>query len=209
MGLFSRFAQRRRRQMSRFFLDSIRPNPEDTCLELGGPIIGLTGVTERFHHYLVLNIDPQSLSMARELPSHQRSTVVLGDATEIPLKDASVDYVVSNALLEHIPPIRRPRLAEEVMRVARKGYFISAPNYWFPLEPHYYMPFFQFVPEAFKHWLTQRVRVGWQFKDNYVPISLATKRELRRLFPKATITGLSFNGLLHETIIAWERRDGS
>lgn len=174
-------------------------------MELGGPIIGLTGVTERFNRYITLNIDPASLESAREHSSHQSAELLLADATAIPLHDDSVDYVISNALVEHVPPARRPLLAAEIRRVARKGFFIAAPNYWFPLEPHYYMPFFQFLPESLKRQLSQKIRMGWMGKDTYEPIALPTKRELRRLFPDAHITGLSFTGVISETVVAWQR----
>jgi hypothetical protein len=43
------------------------------------------------------------------------------------------------------------------------------------------------------------------YKESYEPIALATKRELRRLFPQANITGFSFTGVVPETIVAWWR----
>ncbi len=204
--LFGKFAQRRRQQMSRLLLQSMQPDQGDTCLELGGPIVGLQGVTERFRRYIVLNLDPSALQSVRCLESHRLAYGVRADAVCLPFPDKSVDYLVSNALLEHVmPPSRRPRFAEEVRRVARKGYFISAPNFWFPLEPHYFMPFFQFLPESLKRWLVQRVSMGCMSKESYEPVSLSTTRELRRLFPEATVTGLSFTGAFPETIIAWQR----
>jgi ubiquinone/menaquinone biosynthesis C-methylase UbiE len=207
MDLFGRFAQRRRRQIARLMLDTMRPAPGDTCLELGGPIVGLTGVVEHFETYVTLNIDPAALELARGLPSHQAAALILGDATDIPLKDTSIDYVFSNALLEHVPRDRRPLLAQEIRRVSRKGFFLSAPNYWFPLEPHYYMPFFQFLPESFKRALTKQVTMGWMSRETYEPVWLPSKRDLRQLFPQAHVTGLSFTGVLSETIVAWQRFD--
>lgn len=205
--LINHFTFLRRHQISQCLLACMKPRRRDTCLELGGPTPGLTGVTERFQRYLVLNIDREFLLQAHALCSHSLG-LVLGDACKVPLKNASVDYVVSNSLVEHIPPELRPNLAREVMRVARKGYFITAPNYWFPFEPHYYMPFFQFLPESFKRRLVQRVRIGWITKESYEPIALPTKQEFARLFPRANIAGLSFTHVLPETLIAWQRFDG-
>ena len=207
MELFRRFMQVRRRQMFDCVLDCLQPGPGDSCLELGGPIRSPTGITSSFGRYLVLNIDLESMRReAAALPHYRDASLILGDATAIPLQNGAVDFVVANALLEHImPPAQRPQFVREVLRVARKGYFISAPNYWFPLEPHYYMPFFQFLPESLKRWLSWRVRMGWMHKESYVPVSLPTKRELRRLLPAAHITGLSFTHTIPETIIAWQR----
>ena len=205
MGFFSRFAQQRRQQMFDAFWNSMQPEDGETCVELGGPIYSASGVAQRFDRYLVVNIDRSAFRMVNELPHYEKASLLQADAACIPLKDDAVDYVLSNALLEHIPGPLRRSFAREVNRVARKGYFISTPNFWFPLEPHYYMPFFQFLPERLKKWTTKRVRIGWIDEKTYEPISLATTRELRRLFPQAHITGLSFNPLVPETIIAWRR----
>jgi len=195
----------RRNRVSQHLLGSLTISSGESCLELGGPTRRWQEAAERFGaKTIVLNIDMNHLIRFRTL-YHSPVFVVLGDATRIPLKDKSVDYVISYALLEHITVERRFHFAQEIMRVARKGYYIATPYYWFPFEPHYWMPFFQFVPEFFKRWLTQKVRVGMIYKESYEPIALATKRELRRLFPQANITGFSFTGVVPETIVAWWR----
>jgi len=209
VDFFGRFVQRRRAQIFQAILQTMRPGARDACLEVGGPIESKASITEYFSRYLVLNIEWRSLLRARELPQYRTSTLILGDGTRMPLNDRSVDYVVSNAVLEHIPRQRRSAFALEIMRVARKGYFVSTPNFWFPMESHYSMPFFQFLPEAFKRWVTRRVQIGWINRDSYEPIAMVTRRELRRLFPNAHIMGLSFFGLLDETLIAWQRADSS
>ena len=146
----------RRNRVSQHLLGSLGT----PVLSWGGPTRRWQDAAERFGvKTIVLNIDMNHLTRFRTL-YHRPIFVVLGDATRIPLKHNSVDYVISYALLEHIAVERRPHLAQEIMRVARKGYYIATPYYWFPFEPHYWMPFFQFLPEFFKRWLTQRVRVG-------------------------------------------------
>jgi hypothetical protein len=131
--------------------------------------------------------------------------LILGDATQIPLKNGSVQYVISNSMIEHITPSRRLLFANEIMRVASKGYFVSTPNYWFPFEPHYHMPLFQFIPQRLKRWLLQRIRIGYVRKEPESAGVLLTKEELARLFPCAEVTGLSFTRLLPETLVAWQR----
>jgi len=145
------------------------------------------------------------LKKSSELSYHD-SALIVGDATDIPLRNRSVDYVVCNSLLEHIPPQRRTQFARETVRVTRRGYFISTPNYWFPLEPHYNMPFFQLLSERLKRRLRQRVPIGYVFhKDAEVVGFLVTKSEPRRLFPRAAIGDLYFTLLLAETLVAWQQ----
>lgn len=60
------------------------------------------------------------------------------------------------------------------MRAGRKGHFISTPNFWFPLEPHYHMAFFQFLPELFKRWLVRHLSFSWRSSVRYERIALVT-----------------------------------
>lgn len=207
MEVFRRFMEVRRRQTFDCLMDNLKPQRSESCLELGGPVRSQAGIADYFARYVVLNMNPVTMTReARALPQYRDADLVVGDAVRLPFADGAFDYVLANALLEHImPPKNRPQFAEEIRRVSRRGYFVSTPNYWFPLEPHYYMPFFQFLPEKFKFWLSQRVRMGWMYKDSYEPVSLATNRELRRLFPTAKLAGISFSKTIPETIIAWER----
>ncbi|MEO8209849.1 MAG: class I SAM-dependent methyltransferase, partial [bacterium] len=60
------------------------------------------------------------------------------------------DIVYSNSLLEHLNKSdEQKNLAKEIKRIG-KHYFIQTPNYYFPLEPHFLFPFFQFLPEKMK-----------------------------------------------------------
>ena len=130
---------------------------------------------------------------------------IVGDACYMPLKEKSVDFVFSNAVIEHIDKKRRALFANEIRRVARKGYFITTPNFWFPFEPHYLCPFFQYLPEKFKKFFKKYFSLGHYGKGAYERIDLLTKRELKSLFPEANIIGLKITGLIPEILIYWKR----
>ena len=113
-----------------------------------------------------------------------------GDATSLPFVNESFDIVHSNSVIEHVggwPEIQL--MAKEVRRLA-PAYFVQTPNYWFPLEPHYRLPFVQFIPEK-----PRKTLVNALGRECSMPIELLTKQQMRALFPDATIEIERFAGL--------------
>jgi hypothetical protein len=102
----------------------------------------------------------------------------------------------SNSVIEHVGITweRKQAFATEMMRVA-EHYYIQTPNYWFPLEPHFVTPFFQWFPRSFRIKLLQNFTLGWFKKTpNYEKAKsiiegcdLLTKNEMIRLFPNAKL----------------------
>jgi hypothetical protein len=85
-------------------------------------------------------------------------------------------------------------MADEIRRVGR-NYYLQTPNYYFPLEPHFYFPFFQFLPVSVRTTLVQYFDLAWigrhparaEAEDEVRKINLLTKRQVQRLFPQARI----------------------
>lgn len=69
------------------------------------------------------------------------------DAMRMPLNEASIDIVICAQVYEHVPDDER--LAAEIHRVLRPGglVFFSGPNWLYPIEPHYFLPFLHWLPE--------------------------------------------------------------
>ena len=72
-------------------------------------------------------------------------TVLEADGTQLPFGDGEFDVAFSNSVIEHVPPELQAKFASEVGRVADR-YFVQTPNRYFPIEPHYQLPLFQFLP---------------------------------------------------------------
>jgi SAM-dependent methyltransferase len=75
------------------------------------------------------------------------ASFVRGDAMRLPLATASVDVAICAQVYEHVPDDRR--LFAEIDRVLKPGavLFFSGPNWLFPVEPHYFLPFLHWLPE--------------------------------------------------------------
>jgi hypothetical protein len=131
-------------------------------------------------------------------------TFVLGDATDLGrYEDKAFDVVFSNSVIEHLGAYAaQRRMAEEVKRVGKR-YFVQTPNRYFPIEPHVLVPLFQFFPTPLKVFLVRRFNLGWvsrrpnkQEAEALVDsIKLLTERDVRTLFPEATIHKEKFLGL--------------
>ena len=118
-------------------------------------------------------------------------------------QEGTTDLVFSNSVIEHLGDYENQRrMAEEVRRVGRR-YFVQTPNKRFPIEPHFLVPWFQYLPVGARTWLINRFDVGWyrRVPDRSVAraevesIQLLTRKRFSALFPEATIYSEKFAGL--------------
>jgi hypothetical protein len=154
----------------------------------------------------LLNIQHEETSMP-----HFRS--VAGDARAMPeFTDKQFDIVYSNSTIEHVGNyLDQKNMANEVARVG-KQYYIQTPNRFFPIEPHFIFPFFQFLPISIRAWLVQNFKLGWFPKmpdyqkalSEVKGIRLLTKSEVQAFFPDAEIFEEKYLGL-SKSFVAYRR----
>ncbi len=121
---------------------------------------------------------------------------VVGDGSDMrEFHDGRFDIVFSNSVLEHLGNLtRQKRMADEIRRVGN-GYFIQTPNLYFPIEPHFLFPFFQFLPVGLRAFLLKYFRIGWhgpardmeKARKTVTSIRLLGRAELERLFPDGRV----------------------
>jgi hypothetical protein len=129
-----------------------------------------------------------------------RFTFVPGDACDLAgFADRSFDIVHSNSVVEHVGDwSKMTAYAGEVARLADR-YFVQAPNYWFPIEPHTMTPFLHWVPKPLRVRLVMRHGFGhWRRQPD---VSSAVRRvESARL-----LSGPMFAALFPDAEITAER----
>jgi 2-polyprenyl-3-methyl-5-hydroxy-6-metoxy-1,4-benzoquinol methylase len=174
--------QRWRERRYRLFLETCSVQPTDRIVDVGA---GWGAALERFNDtnpIVAVDLSPQPSDWL----SSPNVKVVQGDGTKLDFADGEFDVAFSNSVIEHIPPPLQQDFANEIRRVARR-YFVQTPNRYFPIEPHYQFPLFQFLPISLRKALNRRFTLGWQAKGEWEEITLLSARNLRRLFPDAEI----------------------
>ncbi len=113
---------------------------------------------------------------------------VVADGRWLPFQDGAFDIAFSNSVIEHLSTFEaQSEFANELRRVGRR-YFLQTPNKWFPIEPHYLFPGFQFLPVRLQRWLHTHFDIGtFKRTDPFGTIRLMDRSELRRLFPEARL----------------------
>lgn len=91
-------------------------------LEIGpGPGASTDWLRERAARVTSIEIDGRLAEALRRRLAGTNVTVVEGDATAMPLPDASFDTVVAFTMLHHVPAALHDRLLAEACRVLRPG----------------------------------------------------------------------------------------
>jgi ubiquinone/menaquinone biosynthesis C-methylase UbiE len=138
---------------------------------------------------------------------------VVGDARNmLNFQSNEFDIVFSNSVIEHVGSYHEQRqMANEVMRVGKK-YFVQTPYLFFPIEPHFIFPLFQFFPINLRVWLLTNFSLGWygkvvpqqKAKEIVTSIRLLSQREFVNLFPKAKLYKEKLFGLTKSLIVYGE-----
>ena len=89
-------------------------------------------------------------------------TFVQGDGRELPFTDRQFDFVHSSAVLEHVGGFQNQgRFISECARVARKGFFLTTPNRWYPIEFHTILPLVHWLPKPMFRGLIRGIGKGF------------------------------------------------
>jgi Methyltransferase domain len=149
------------------------------------------------------NVHITVANLEREGTTSDRFTSVAGDARKLSFANNSYDAVHSNSVIEHVGSFAdMTAMAGEVRRLAPR-YYVQTPDFWFPVEPHFRMPVFHWLPESTRLKIVQRRACGFypkaetlaeahKFVDDAHLLSI---RQMRQLFPDATVHRERFYGL--------------
>jgi hypothetical protein len=140
----------------------------------------------------------------------QNLVFMKGDACNLSaIEEQSFDIAFSNSVIEHVGGFEKQlQMVKEMKRVAPRLY-LQTPNLYFPLEPHFLFPFFQFFPLKAKVWLLMHFNLGWYSKTNDRAKAealansaiLLSYKTLRKLFPNAKIYRERILGLTKSFVV--------
>lgn len=159
-------------------------------------------------HITILNTEEDvGKESAEDIGIHIET--IVGDGTHMPeYADGAFDLTHSNSVIEHVGLHRdMAGLARETARVG-KAYYLQTPNFWFPLEPHYGVPFFHWLPEATRVWCHSNLNVGFAKKCSYDEAltridhtRIIPRRMLRHMLPDGEHQSERFLGLTKSLIV--------
>ncbi|WP_244916201.1 class I SAM-dependent methyltransferase [Pseudaminobacter salicylatoxidans] len=124
-------------------------------------------------------------------------------------KGQEFDFVHSNSVIEHVGAYADMQAFADNTRRLAPRYYVQTPNYWFPYEPHFRFPGFQYLPERVRCTLIMRYSLGFfrriedkaEAEDIIQHHRLLSSRQMAALFPDAAISHEKF-AKLNKSIIA-------
>jgi len=162
-----------------------------TVLDVGGKINfwenrGLAG--NKNYEITIVNIE-------KEKSKYSNIKTSIGNAVDLSqFNNNTFDVVHSNSVIEHLYNFEnQKKMASEIIRVGQK-HIVQTPNKNFFIEPHYLLPFFQYIPDKLKYLILTKTKLSrlkkWDenFAKQYIKeIRLLSLKEMKVLFPNSKI----------------------
>lgn len=199
------FAAWARRQRWKVVLERFPDLESARVIDLGGTPAFWDRSPVRPAHLTVVNLQPPKSESAPWVD------VVVGDAcrAEDWAGGKTYDIVFSNSTIEHVGGHDRClAFARSVRRLATR-YWVQTPYRYFPIEPHWVFPGFQFLPLALRH----RVGAHWPLSytrsiggvvddpvEDVMSVELLSRTHLRHYFPESEIVSESLLGITKSII---------
>jgi len=198
-SLGMKFRKARFQFFEKLFWRNFKGHSKITILDLGG--------TEAFWKDQKLlstgKVEIILLNLSKEAVSTPHISSMGGSATDLSaFSDNSIDLIFSNSVIEHLYTWENQvKMANEILRVGKK-HFVQTPNKAFFLEPHYALPFFQFLPKKLGFTILTKTKLSrfrkWKDKEaqQYLDeIRLISKKEMKLLFPQSKLFHEKFAGM--------------
>jgi|SRR5215471_8861112 len=174
-----------------------------SVIDLGGTADSWQRAPVRPAEVHVVNLEPE----ASDLPTWIRTDQ--GDACNLPdrILARHYDLVFSNAVLEHVGGhTQRIRFADSVHALADR-HWVQTPYRYFPIEPHWLFPGFQFLPLNVRAGVAQRWPLAHSVASTRedglqgaLSVELIGRTEMAYCFPTSSIRVERMFGLVKSLI---------
>ena len=211
---FSHWARKRRFKMIEEVIQQLlrnRPGPVQV-LDVGGRAQYWRLMDKSLYDKVtvtLLNLD-EGENFWENAPEGLMIDAKVGDGCDMwNISDQAFDLCHSNSVIEHVGSLQNmARFADETRRVAR-AYYHQTPNLFFPIEPHYGVPFLHWLPGPLRASLTTRYKLGYGIQSETFRealsvidhIEIVTPGLMRRLFPGAQMRHERFMFLSKSVIV--------
>ncbi|MEX5631238.1 class I SAM-dependent methyltransferase [Parafrankia sp. FMc2] len=173
-------------------------------VDLGGTVDFWQRLERRPVHVVVINLEKPAE------PAPPGIEVVVGDACDPPAETFTgrFDLVFSNSVIEHVGGHAKRLAFADVTRRLAPLHWVQTPNRYFPLEPHWLFPGFQFLPVSARasvaqHWPLAHTKSP--DREDALSATMSTeligRTELRAYFPDSEIID-ERSGPLVKSVIA-------
>jgi Methyltransferase domain len=149
------------------------------------------------------------LNLYEQEPPFDGAEVVVGDACELSeeLRNERFDLVYSNSAIEHVGGHSRRAAFADSVRALADRHWIQTPYRYFPIEPHWLFPGFQFLPVGAQATVTQTWRYGQRYTRERasavaeaLSVRLLSKTELRHYFPASDVWTERIGGVVKSLV---------
>ena len=182
--------ERRRARRWELFRHEFGEIESMSVIDLGGTVDAWVRAPLRPASVHVVNLEPQS----GETPTWIRADQADACDLPAPIAGGSYDLVFSNSVIEHVGGhAQRMRFADAVHKLASR-HWVQTPYRYFPVEPHWLFPGFQFLP------LTIRAGISCRWPLSHTPtksredglraalgVELLSRSEMAFYFPDSTL----------------------
>jgi hypothetical protein len=174
-----------------------------SVIDLGGTVEAWQRASLRPALVHVVNLEEPPADVPAWIEADQ------ADACNLPdhIARRHYDLVFSNAVIEHVGGhAQRLRFADAVHRLAPR-HWIQTPYRYFPIEPHWLFPGFQFLPlaaraEVSRYWPLVHVQSASHAEgvNAALSVDLLSRTEMARYFPDSTLRYEKMMGLIKSLI---------
>jgi hypothetical protein len=166
--------------MLEVFMDTFRPGPGTTVLDVGATSddsYESSNYLEMLYPYRA-QITACGMDDASHLETKYPGVkFVRANGLALPFGNCSFDLVHSSAVLEHVGSAsNQMRFVQECARVAARGFLLTTPNRWFPVDYHTLLPLLHWLPKE-RHRSLLRA-MGYDFFAKEENLNLLTASDL-------------------------------
>jgi hypothetical protein len=194
-GLAERLLIAARDRIYHDFLQSMRPSPTDSILDVGVSDVindGANVLERKYEHrqQIVACGIGEAVEFQAEFPDVRY--VRIEPNRRLPFADGQFDIATANAVLEHVgSPSNQKFFVAELCRVSKRV-FISVPHRYFPVEHHTALPVLHYWDTTFRIACALTGKGKWTEEENLI---LMSRRRLLGVVPPGRDAAVGTTGL--------------